>query len=129
MLHCYTPWKQQKTFRFYNTFRWCGDATLGWNWLVFPELLISQHIHFCCCVVISNKKVFLRRVQLISLLGHVRQLQLITTRYDAVCNKWDHISYNNITRYYYRKLQNDETPWYFKIYRREAMSFSNLTDH
>ena len=44
--------------------------------------------------------------------------------YSDICNKW-----NNITRYCYRKLQTDETPWYCKICIRQAMLFSNLTDH
>ena len=38
---------------------------------------IFRFIHFCCCVVISNKKAFLGRVLLISLFAK-RQLQLIT---------------------------------------------------
>ena len=46
-----------------------------------------------------------------------------------ICNKGVHISYNNITRYCYRKLQKDETPWYCKICLGQAMPFSNLTDH
>ena len=32
---------------------------------------IFRFIHFCCCVIISNKKAFLGRVLLISLFGHV----------------------------------------------------------
>ena len=47
-----------------------------------------------------------------------------------ICNKWVHISCNNITRYCCRKLQKDETPWYCKIFLgQEAMPFNNLTDH
>ena len=46
-----------------------------------------------------------------------------------ICNKWVHISCNNITRYCDRKLQKGETPWYCKICIRQAMPFSNLTDH
>ena len=46
-----------------------------------------------------------------------------------ICNKWVHISSNNITRYCYRKLQKDETPWYRKICLGQAMPFSNLTGH
>ena len=46
-----------------------------------------------------------------------------------ICNKWVHISCNNITRYCYRKLQKDEMPWYCKICLGQAMLFSNLTDH
>ena len=25
---------------------------------------------------------------------------------------WIHIKYSNITKYYYKKLQNDKEPWY-----------------
>ena len=46
-----------------------------------------------------------------------------------ICNKWVHISCNNITRYCYRKLQKDETTCYCKICLGQAMPFSNLTDH
>ena len=28
-----------------DTFRGCGNAALGWNWLMFPELMKSQHIN------------------------------------------------------------------------------------
>ena len=68
-----------------------------------------------------------------------RQLQLITMWYAAVTFaingfiylaiilKWVHISRNNITRYCYKKLQNDEMPWYCKICLGQAMPFSNHT--
>ena len=46
-----------------------------------------------------------------------------------ICNKWVHISCNNITRYYYRKLQKDQTPWYCTICLGQAILFINLTDH
>ena len=46
-----------------------------------------------------------------------------------ICNKWVHISCNNITRYCYRKLQKDEMPWYCEICLGQAMPFSNLTDN
>ena len=32
---------------------------------------IFRFIHFCCCVITSNKKAFFGRVLLISLFGHV----------------------------------------------------------
>ena len=32
---------------------------------------IFRFLHFCCWVIISNKKVFLGRVLLISLFGHI----------------------------------------------------------
>ena len=32
---------------------------------------IFRFIHFCCCVIFSNKKAFLGRVLLISLFGHM----------------------------------------------------------
>ena len=46
-----------------------------------------------------------------------------------ICNKWVHISCNNITRYCYRKLQKDGTPWYCKICLGQTIPFSNLTAH
>ena len=46
-----------------------------------------------------------------------------------ICNKRVHISCNNITRYCYRKLHKDETPWHCKICLEQAMMFSNLTGH
>ena len=49
--------------------------------------------------------------------------------YCDICTKWVHISCNNITRYCYRKLQKDETPWHCKICLGQAMPFSNLTGH
>ena len=49
--------------------------------------------------------------------------------YCDICNKWVHIFCNNITRYCYRKLQKDETPWYCNMCIRQAMPFSNLTEH
>ena len=46
-----------------------------------------------------------------------------------ICNKWIHISCDNITRYCYRKLQKDKTPWYCKICLGQTIPFSNLADH
>ena len=45
-----------------------------------------------------------------------------------ICNKWVNISCNNNTRYCYRKLQKDETPWYCKIWSRQVMLFNNLIE-
>ena len=57
----------------------------------------------------------------------------VAANHNAVCcdisNKWVHISCNNITRYCYRKLQKNETPWHCKICLGQAMLFSNLTGH
>ena len=100
-----------------------------------------RFIHFCYCVVIFNNKVLLGRVLLISLFGiefiwrsfHVEFEKKVAADHNVVCcdicNKWVHISFNIITRYCYRKLQKDETPWYCKISIRQAMQFHNLTDH
>ena len=46
-----------------------------------------------------------------------------------ICNKWFHVSCNDITRYCYRKLQKDEKTWYCRVCIRQTMLFNNLTDH
>ena len=57
----------------------------------------------------------------------------VAANHSVVCcdiyNKWVHTSYNNVTRYCYRKLQKVEIPWHCKISIRQAMLFSNPTDH
>ena len=46
-----------------------------------------------------------------------------------VCNKWVHISCNNICRYCYRKLQKASTPWYCKNCLKQILPFNKLTDY
>ena len=53
-LHCFTPWKHQKTFRLSDVFRGYGNATLGWNGLTSLEASQSDVIniwvlifHYC----------------------------------------------------------------------------------
>ena len=46
-----------------------------------------------------------------------------------ICQKWVHISCNNISRYCYKKLQKDTSPWYCKTCIKTIMPYSNLTDH
>ena len=38
VIHCYAPWKHQKTFMFSDVFRGCGGVTLGWNGLVISTI-------------------------------------------------------------------------------------------
>ena len=46
-----------------------------------------------------------------------------------ICNKWVHISCNNISRYCYRKLQKDSTPWYCKNCLKQVLPYNKLTDY
>ena len=46
-----------------------------------------------------------------------------------ICNKWVHISCNNISRYCYRKLQKDSTPWYCKKCLKQVLPYNKLTDY
>ena len=46
-----------------------------------------------------------------------------------ICNKWVHIYYNNISRYCYRKLQKDSTPWYCKNCLKQVLPYNKLTDY
>ena len=101
---------------------------------------ILRFIHFCYCVIIFHKKAFLVGVLLISLSGYLPYVRRFpcgickkSVNRNAVCcdicNKRVHIYCSNITRYCYRKLQKNETPWYCKICTRWAMPFCNLADH
>ena len=45
------------------------------------------------------------------------------------CNKWVHISCNNISRYCNSKLQKDSTPWYCKNYLKQILPYNTLTDY
>ena len=45
------------------------------------------------------------------------------------CNKWVHISCNNISRYCYRKLQKSNTPWYCKNCLKQVPPLNKLTDY
>ena len=46
-----------------------------------------------------------------------------------ICNKWVHISSNNISTYCYWKLQKDSTRWYCKNCLKQVLPFKKLTDH
>ena len=46
-----------------------------------------------------------------------------------ICNKWVHIFCNNISSYYYRKLQKDSTPWYCKNCLKQVLPYNKLTDY
>ena len=46
-----------------------------------------------------------------------------------ICNKWVHISCNNISRYFYRNLQKYSTPWYCKICLKQVRPYNKLTDY
>ena len=46
-----------------------------------------------------------------------------------ICDLWVHISCNNITKYCYRKLQKDKSPWYCKTCIKNIIPFSELTDN
>ena len=46
-----------------------------------------------------------------------------------ICNKWVHISCNNISRYCYRKLQKDSTPWHCKNCLKQVLPYNKLTDY
>ena len=46
-----------------------------------------------------------------------------------ICDKWVHISCNNISRYCYRKLQKDSTPWYFKNCLKQILPYNKVTDY
>ena len=116
---------------------------VGIRGLLFSVRFIIIHfrfIHFCYCVIIFHKKAFLGRVLLISLFGYLPYVRSFpcgickkSVNRNAVCcdicNKRVHIYCNNITRYCYRKLQKNETPWYCKICTRWVMPFCNLADH
>ena len=45
-----------------------------------------------------------------------------------ICNKWVHISCKNISRYCYRKLQKNSTPWYCKNWLKQILPYNKLTD-
>ena len=45
-----------------------------------------------------------------------------------LCNKWVHISCNNLNRYTYRKLQKDKTPWFCIQCIKKEMPFSSITN-
>ena len=45
-----------------------------------------------------------------------------------ICNLWVCIKCNNITKYCYRKLQNDKKPWYCKKCIKNIVPFSQLSD-
>ena len=49
--------------------------------------------------------------------------------YCDICNKWVHISCNNMSRYCYRKLQKDSTRWYFMNCLKQVLPFNKLTDY
>ena len=44
------------------------------------------------------------------------------------CNQWVHITCNKITKYCYKKLQKDKSPWYWRQCIGKVIPFSNLTD-
>ena len=46
-----------------------------------------------------------------------------------ICNLWVHIKCNNITKYCYRKLQNDKEPWHCKKCIKNTVAFSQLSDN
>ena len=46
-----------------------------------------------------------------------------------ICNLWVHIKCNNVTKYCYRKLQNDREPWYCKKCIKNTVPFSQLSDN
>ena len=46
-----------------------------------------------------------------------------------ICNKWVHISCKNISRYCYRKLQKNSTPWYCKNWLKQILPYNKLTDY
>ena len=46
-----------------------------------------------------------------------------------ICNLWVHIKCNNITKYCYRKLQNDKEPCYCKKCIKNIVPFSQLSEN
>ena len=45
-----------------------------------------------------------------------------------VCNRWVHISCNNICKKTYRGLKKDPTPWFCKYCMQKEIPFSNIND-
>ena len=46
-----------------------------------------------------------------------------------ICNKWVHSSCNNISRYCYRKLQKNSTPWYCQNFLKQGLPYNKLIDY
>ena len=58
--------------------------------------------------------------------------KIVAKNHNAVCcDKYDmlvHIVCNNLTKYCYRKLQKDNSPWFCVVCLQKEMPFSNLSD-
>ena len=46
-----------------------------------------------------------------------------------ICDLWVHIKCNNVTKYCYRKLQNDKETWFCKKFIKNIVPFSQLSDN
>ena len=90
VLHCFTLWKHQKTFRFSSVFRGYSNAALGWNGLIsqkqpFADTLQNRYplkfykFHSKTLVLES---LFNKGVRTPFFPEHIRWLLLIGNNYD-----------------------------------------------
>ena len=63
---------------------------------------------------------------------HFLEVQNARKNHNAIScdtfNQWVHITYNKITKYWYKKLQKDKSSWYCRLCIAKVIPFSNTTD-
>ena len=91
------------------------------NIFIYPELLLASdkqnifqkfkmHVKYPCCIW---------------------KMTVAKNNYAICCdkcNQWVHITCNKITKYCFKKLQKDKSPWYCRQCVGKVIPFSNMTD-